>query len=125
MRGLPSRVSEPPLDHLAQHRQGDRSVLQHAIVECPLVETCAKSFLGLIPQPADLQLTDLVRETLAGPSNPPINIDRRLPRRSRRVSELVVDRLLSSPSLRVHSRFQHECRALVDLVLEPAQSLRV
>src|SRR5688572_27653893 len=97
----PGAGGEPPRDLVAQHRQRDRSVLEHPIVERAHVEPRPELTLCLSAKLSHFQLPDLIRIALARPTNAPVDVDRCLLGSARRVRELVVDRLLSSPPLRV------------------------
>src|SRR5690606_22209728 len=59
----------PCADGAREHIQWDRTGTQDRVVESADVESFSQSRLGLFAQLLDLQLTDLVRQRLAGPGD--------------------------------------------------------
>ena len=89
------------------------------------IELRTECLLRLSAQSPDLEAPDLVRIALTRPANPTINVDRRLFGRAGGMGKLIVDCLLTRPTLGVHPRFHHHRRALVNLVLQPAKSRQI
>src|SRR5688500_10372439 len=82
-RRIHAAVGDELRHALFEDRQRHRAERENRVVEAPLVELRAELLFRLAAVPADLQLTELVREGLAGPRDVALDLGRDLVLRER------------------------------------------
>src|SRR4029079_18213372 len=89
----------PPVNFRFQHLERYGAVLEHLVVERRDLEFRAQRLFGALAQFDDLELSDLVRQRLAGNGREALGLGHRARHLRRGVRHHVVDGLLAGPSL--------------------------
>src|SRR5258708_32101893 len=103
-----SLLVHPLLHARVQHAQGYRALLQDGIMKRTHTETCAEPPFRFRAQPANLQLTQFVRQRLSRPNNVAVHLDGNVLIGLARVVLEKLNRLLARPSHRVHSGIHNQ-----------------
>src|SRR5713101_17909 len=105
---LPPLLVHPLLHAGFQDIEGYRALLQDGIMKRTRIETCTEPPFRFRAQPANLQLTQFVRQRLSRPHNVAVHLDGNVLIGLARVVLEKLNRLLARPSHRVHSRIHNQ-----------------